>query len=163
MTNCGTCSHGDNYFSFGFVRGKQPLSRKPMAPVNEGARFINTRSGYKKIIVYRDSKGRYYKSLNRKIRIPKGTRLSRHPKITGARREMKSSPKKSKRLNYKKNIPARHRLSARDVYNTRGRKAVGKNFLILQPDGHYKKKILKLDINGRPYFSNLGNKMNFGG
>lgn len=45
------------------------------------------------------------------------------------------------------------RLSARTVYNEKGRKALGKSFRILQKDGKYKMKVLRLRRDGVPYFS----------
>ena len=73
----------------------------------------------------------------------------------------RKSPKR-KVVKNKKNQVVGKRLSARHIYDTEGKKALGKKFRILQKDGTYKVKVLKLRKNGSPYFANkFGNQVSF--
>ena len=94
--------------------------------------------------VYKNTKGRYYKVGSKKIYLKKGTRLTYSRK----------KPKKPKKIIKTKKTKKTKRLSARNVYNKDGKKALGKTFRILQKDGTYVVKILKLRKNGSPYFAN---------
>lgn len=150
--NCNSCSHGSNYFSFGKVESK---------------------SLYKNHIVYTDSKGRYIKVKGKngikKQYLPKGARVTTKKKYPVKkkspvkkkyykRNEVKSPSKKTV-----KNIKGKkigYRLSARTVYNELGTKGLNKSYPILQKDGTYKNKILRLRQNGSPYFSNKFGKTN---
>ena len=89
-------------------------------------------------------------------------RVDRHKR--SPRRYKRRSPKRSPRR-YKRRSPKRKvvkdkrdrkigtRLSARTVYNEKGQNALGKSFRILQKDGKYKMKVLRLRRDGVPYFS----------
>ena len=46
------------------------------------------------------------------------------------------------------------RLSARDIFDRMGMASLGKTYNILQKDGTYKMKVLRLRNNGSPYFAN---------
>jgi len=62
----------------------------------------------------------------------------------------------------KKDKKIGNRLSARAIYNEHGNEYIGKEFDILQPDGNYKQKFLRLRSNGSPYFSNkFGSHLTF--
>ena len=153
-SNCNSCSQNGLYFNFGkktdvklygLIKGKQRR-------------------------VYIDSKGKYYKENNKKKYLPKGTRtykLSLKRKLTPNRktipkyktpkgyylRKKVKSPLKKVVKDKKKEVIG-ERLSARAVFNKIGMKAIGKSFNILQKDGTYKIKYLRLRQNGSPYFAN---------
>ena len=158
MGSCGgnTCSQGGQIYPMSF--GK-PKVKKSM---------------YKNRVVYTDYKGRYIKTrtingLTKKY-LPKGARTTKGPvkmspvrKISPVRKSTvrKSTVRKSpvrkslvKPVKNKRDKKIGHRLSARAIYDKDGYKAVGKKFSILQKDGSYKLKVLKLRVNGSPYFSN---------
>ena len=156
-SKCNSCSQSGLYFSFGkrtdaklyaLIKGKQRR-------------------------VYVDSKGRYYKENSKKKYLSKGTRTQKLlPKKVKSQRKRKLSPKspKSKPKGYylrkkvksplrkavkdKKNRSIGTRLSARAVFNKMGMVGIGKAFRILQKDGTYKIKYLRLRQNGSPYFAN---------
>ena len=112
------------------------------------------RQYYKGRMVHHDSKGRF-------IRKPRGvTRTGRRTVYTkqylprGAKTSTKKGTKKgTKPVKNTRGRVVGRRLSARSVYNDHGRKAVGKSYRILQKDGKYKTKVLKLRRNGSPYFA----------
>lgn len=151
-SKCNSCSQKGLYFSFGkkiddklyvLIKGKQRR-------------------------VYVDSKGKYYKDNNKKKYLPKGTRtyklspkkvkslpkrkMSPKPKGYYLRKKVKSPLRKVVKDKKKRSIGTR--LSARAVFNQMGMKAIGKSFSILQKDGTYKTKFLRLRQNGSPYFAN---------
>lgn len=147
-SNCNSCSQRGLYFDFGkrtdvkfyaLIKGKQRR-------------------------VYIDSKGRYYKENNKKKYLSTGTTthtLSLKRKLTPKRKtpkgyylrkNVKSPLRKVVKDKKKKSIGSR--LSARAVFNEIGMKAIGKSFSILQKDGTYKIKYLRLRRNGSPYFAN---------
>ena len=108
---------------------------------------------YKDKLIYKDVKGRYYISSGRNYYLKKGTRISKTKLKQTPNR--KASPKRKKRKDKSKYKPVKtnknnvlgKRLSARHVYDTKGKKALGKKFKILQPDGSIKTKILRLRKN----------------
>ena len=155
-SKCNSCSQSGLYFSFGkrtdaklyvLIKGKQRR-------------------------VYVDSKGRYYKENSKKKYLSKGTRTQKllpkkvkvpkrklapkgrksKPKSYYLRKKVKSPLRKVVKDNKKKTIGTR--LSARAVFNEMGMSAIGKQFSILQKNGTYKKKYLRLRHNGSPYFAN---------
>jgi len=162
-SKCNSCSQSGLYFSFGkrtdaklytLIKGKQRR-------------------------VYIDSKGRYYKENSKKKYLPKGTKTQNlspkklkvskrksgpkgpksKPKGYYLRKKVKSPLKKVVKDNKKRKIGSR--LSARAVFNEMGMSAIGKSFRILQKDGTYKRKYLRLRQNGSPYFANnFGRKHN---
>ena len=86
------------------------------------------------------------------------TRTKRSPKRS-PRRYKRRSPKR-KAVKDKRDREIGTRLSARTVYDEKGKKALGKSFRILQKDGKYKMKVLRLRRDGVPYFSTkFGNVM----
>ena len=124
MVGCATCSQGGNYFSFGSVTRRSPRRYKRRSPKRSPRR----------------SPRRY------KRRSPK-----RSPRRT-PRRYKRKSPKR-KVVKDKRDRKIGTRLSARTVYDENGQKALGKSFRILQKDGKYKMKVLRLRRDGVPYFS----------
>ena len=81
---------------------------------------------------------------------PKGPK--RKPKGYYLRKKVKSPLRKVVKDKKKRTIGSR--LSARAVFNQMGMSAIGKPFSILQKDGTYKRKYLRLRQNGSPYFAN---------
>ena len=79
-------------------------------------------------------------------------RKSPKRKMTKRKTTKRKSPKR-KVVKDKRGRKIGTRLSARTVYNEKGRKALGKSFRILQKDGKYKMKVLRLRRDGAPYFS----------
>ena len=158
-SKCNSCSQSGLYFNFGKITD---------------ANFYALIKG-KQRRVYVDSKGRYYKDNSKKKYLPKNTKTHKlSPKKVKAPKR-KSSPKgpkgpKKKPKGYylrkkvksplrkvvkdNKKRPIGHRLSARAVFNQMGMSAIGKPFSILQKDGRYKRKYLRLRQNGSPYFAN---------
>lgn len=127
-----------------------------------GTHLVNN----KKRLIYRDTKGRYYLNNGKKKYLKKGTRLSSPIKRKKINQKDYSKIKRKsperKVVKNKKNKVVGKRLSARHVYDTEGRKALGKSFKILQKDGTFKVKILKLRKNGSPYFANkFGQNISF--
>ena len=113
---------------------------------------------YKGNIVHRDAKGRFIRKLS-------GTRGRRVYRKQYLPRGAKTGTKKSysKPVKNKGGRVVGRRLSARSVYNQHGRGALGKSYRILQKDGRYKTKVLKLRRNGSPYFANkFGTLYKFG-
>lgn len=129
-----------------------------------GIRIVSSAKGDLKKKIYKDSKGRYYINNGRKKYLPKGTRLKTtikkiKTKKTGPKKRkdysrIKIKSPQTKTVKNKKDKVIGKRLSARHVYDNYGKKAIGKTFNILQKDGTYKVKILKLRVNGSPYFAN---------
>ena len=154
VSKCNSCSQSGLYFSFG---------------KRTDAKFYALIKG-KQRRVYVDSKGRYYKENSKKKYLPKGTRTQklspkkvkvpkrkypkRKPKPKGyyLRKKVKSPLRKVVKDKKKRSIGSR--LSARAVFNQMGMSAIGKSFSILQKDGTYKRKYLRLRQNGSPYFAN---------
>ena len=132
---CGACSQNGNYFSF----GKKTDAKFYMLVKNKPRR------------VYMDSKGsrRYYKDGTTKKYLPPGTKTYRKSPV---KRPRKSPMRKA--VKNKKDKKIGYRLSARGVYNDMGSRSVGKTFSILQKDGTYKVKVLRLRKNNSPYFAN---------
>ena len=155
-SKCNSCSQSGLYFSFGkrtdtklyaLIKGKQRR-------------------------VYVDSKGKYYKENSKKKYLSKGNKTQKlfskkvkSPKRKSGPKGPKSKPKgyylrkkvKSPRRKVVKDDKKRKigtRLSARAVFNKMGMSAIGKSFNILQKDGKYKTKYLRLRQNGSPYFAN---------
>ena len=92
------------------------------------------------------------KSPARKRKSPARKRKSpARKKVNYAKKVVVSPKRKTVRTNKGKKVGKR--LSARGVYNERGRSAVGKNFNILQKNGEYEVKVLRIRKNGSPYFS----------
>lgn len=152
-SKCNSCSQSGLYFSFG---------------KRTDAKFYALIKG-KQRRVYVDSKGRYYKENSKKKYLPKGTKTHKlspkkvkapkrksgpKPKPKGyyLRKKVKSPFRKVVKDKKKKSIGTR--LSARAVFNEMGMSAIGKSFRILQPNGTYKTKYLRLRQNGSPYFAN---------
>jgi len=147
----------DNLLSFFGVKNKSVDAR------GIGFHLI----GNKRHTIYKDKKGRYYIVGGKKRYLKKGTRLSSPIKRKGPKKQKdyskvkRHSPKRKVVKNKKEQVIGK-RLSARHVYDTEGRKALGKKFRILQKDGTYKLKVLRLRKNGSPYFANkFGNKVSF--
>ena len=161
---CNSCSQGGLYFSFG-----KRQDDKFYVLIKD-----------KQYRVYVDSKGKYYKKNSKKKYLPKGTRtykLSKKKKSLPKRNSQKRNSQKRKPKGYyltkkitsplKKVVKDKNkrvigtRLSARGVFNQNGMRAIGKSFRILQKDGTYKTKYLRLRQNGSPYFANkFGKKHN---
>lgn len=123
-------------------------ARKPKAkPKPKPDKLVGVYNGKK---VYKNTRGRYQLTNGKKKYLKKGTRLT-------------STESKGKKLvKTKDNKVVGKRLSARTVYNKDGEKAIGKKFNILQKNGTYKVKVLKLRKNGSPYFANkFGNHVSF--
>ena len=156
-SKCNSCSQNGLYFSFG------KSSNSKLYTLTKG----------KQRRVYIDSKGKYYIENSKKKYLPKGTRTQKlqpkkikapkghkskpkspksKPKGYYLRKEVKSPTRKLVKDNKKKTIGTR--LSARAIFNEIGTKAIGKSFNILQKDGTYKTKYLRLRQNGSPYFAN---------
>ena len=150
-SKCNSCSQSGLYFSFG-----KKTDEKLYALIKGKQRRV-----------YVDSKGKYYKENSKKKYLPKGTRtqklspkkvksLPKHkrpkPKDYYLRKKVKSPRRKVVKDDKKRKIGTR--LSARYIFNKMGMNAIGKSFNILQKDGKYKTKYLRLRKNGSPYFSN---------
>lgn len=168
-SKCNSCSQGGMYFSFGkkteaklytLVKGKQRRV------------YLDSKGRY-----YKDGSSKKY--LNKNARTfklgPKSPKSPKGPKKTVKKPK---SPQKGPQKGPKKNLPKGYylkktvksptrktvkdknkkkvgtRLSARAIFNEMGMSAVGKSFDILQKDGSYKSKFLRLRQNGSPYFSN---------
>ena len=156
VPKCNSCSQGSSYFSFG-----KKTDTKLYALIKGKQRRV-----------YIDTKGKYYKEKSKKKYLPKGTRTQKlsQKKIKAPKRKFGPKGPKSKPKGYylKKNVksPLRKmvkdkkkrqigtRLSARAVFNQMGMISIGKSFNILQKDGTYKRKYLRLRQNGSPYFAN---------
>ena len=98
---------------------------------------------------------RQYKVPKRKVpkrKVPKRKVPKRKPKVHYLRKKVKSPLRKPVKNKQKRTIGTR--LSARAVFNKMGMSAIGKPFSILQKDGTYKRKYLRLRQNGSPYFAN---------
>jgi len=95
----------------------------------------------------RKSPGRPRKSPGRPRKSPEGSRKG----VNYSKKYVKSPTLKTVK-NKKNNIMGK-RLSARAIYNEYGPKMIGKDFNILQPNGEYIKKYLRLKSNGSPYWS----------
>lgn len=118
---------------------------------------------YNGLIVKKDSKGRYITKSLKKHYLPKGTRVyyEKAKSLKSKKIEKKSTKKTKKPKKYKK-VKSKDktkkvigkRLSARAVFDEKGKMALGKSFKILQPDGSMKMKVLRLRKNGSPYFAN---------
>ena len=146
-SKCNSCSQSGLYFSFG---------------KRTDAKFYALIKG-KQRRIYVDSKGRYYKENSKKKYLSKGTKTQkllpkkvkspkRKPKGYYLRKKVKSPLRKAVKDKKKRTIGSR--LSARAVFNQMGMNAIGKPFSILQKDGTYKIKYLRLRQNGSPYFAN---------
>jgi hypothetical protein len=152
-SKCNSCSQNGLYFSFGKTTD---------------AKFYTLIKG-KQRRVYVDSKGRYYKdnskkkylrknykifklSDSKKRKSPKRKSPKRKPKGHYLRKKVKSPLRKVVKDKKKRSIGTR--LSSRAVFNEMGMSAIGKSFSILQKDGTYKTKYLRLRQNGSPYFAN---------
>lgn len=124
------------------------IKTKPKAkPKVKPDKLVGMYNGKK---VYKNARGRYQVINGRRKYLKRGTRLT-----------STATPGK-KLVKTKDNKIVGKRLSARTVYNKDGRKALGKKFNILQKDGSYKVKVLKLRKNGSPYFANkFGNHITF--
>ena len=81
-------------------------------------------------------------------RKPSKKRKSKKP---SKRKSPKRKPKKV--VKDKKGKKIGKRLSARYIFSEHGSEAIGKAFNILQSNGKYKTKYLRLRKNGSPYFS----------
>lgn len=92
--------------------------------------------------------------VHRKKSPKRKTTKRKSPKRKTTKRKMtkRKSPKR-KVVKDKRGRKIGTRLSARTVYDEKGRKALGKSFRILQKDGKYKMKVLRLRRDGVPYFS----------
>lgn len=151
VSGCTSCSQGGSSFgdysltSFGKAR-------------NYKNRY------YKDHMVKSDTKGRYILVKGKKKYLPKGARTNtkkekkgkkgkkyKKPKGYYSRKNVKSPGRKVVRN--KKGKKVGKRLSARTIFNKQGKKALGKSFNILQKDGKYKTKVLRLRKNGSPYFA----------
>jgi len=95
----------------------------------------------------RKSPGRPRKSPGRPGKSPGGPRKG----VNYSKKYVKSPTLKTVK-NKKNNIMGK-RLSARAIYNEHGQKMIGKGFNILQTNGEYIKKYLRLKSNGSPYWS----------
>jgi len=152
-SKCNSCSQKGLYFNFG-----KPQDSNLYALIKGKQRRV-----------YVDSKGRYYKENSKKKYLPKGTRTqkllpkkvkapkrklspNRKPKGYYLRKKVKSPLRKVVKDKKKRSMGTR--LSARGVFNKMGMVGIGKAFRILQKDGTYKIKYLRLRQNGSPYFAN---------
>lgn len=143
-SKCNSCSQSGLYFNFG---------------KRTDAKFYALIKG-KQRRVYIDSNGRYYKENSKKKYLPKGAKTHKlspkkvksKPKGYYLRKKVKSPLRKEVKDKKKRIIGSR--LSARAVFNQKGMSAIGKSFSILQKDGTYKIKYLRLRQNGSPYFAN---------
>ena len=120
---------------------------------------------YKSKLVKTNSKGRYTLTTggNKKYLEPGArTTSTKNPsskKPSSKKPSTKKPSTKKPSPDYKpvKNYKLKqigHRLSARSVYDKHGAKSIGMKFNILQPNQTFKLKVLRLDKNGRPFFSN---------
>lgn len=157
VSKCNSCSQNGSYFSFGKSTNKSKSSEIKLYAKIKGK---NRR-------VYVDSKGKYYKENSKRRKLPKGTKTYKLspkrktvPKDFYLRKKIKSPLRKVVKDKKKKTIGTR--LSARTVFNEMGTKGLGKSFRILQKDGKYKIKYLRLRQNGSPYFANKFGKTNEG-
>lgn len=146
---CNACSQGGSYFSFGKRTKKVKSSEVKLYAKIKG----------KKRRVYIDSKGKYYKENSKRRKLPKGIKTYKLsskrktvPKGFYLRKKVKSPSRKIVKDKRGKKIGTR--LSARTVFDKMGIKALGKSFNILQKNGSYKTKYLRLRQNGSPYFAN---------
>ncbi len=160
--NCNTCSQKGLYFGFGKTEVKKL--------------YYNNR------VVNQDSKGKFIKVDGKKKYLPKGAKLTsvkkpppaKKPAKKPVKKPAKKPVKKPKGYYLKKKIKSPEkkvvknknkkvigeRLSARAQFNKGGMSVVGKKYLILQKDGTYKEKVLRLRVNGSPYFANkFGNEL----
>ena len=120
--------------------------------------YMNKKTGRKtKKYINRQST----KSPVRKRKSPARKRKSPARKRVNYAKKVVVSPKhKTVRTNKGKKVGKR--LSARGVYNEHGKTVVGKKFNILQKNGEYAVKVLRIRQNGSPYFANkFGNKTTF--
>lgn len=155
-SKCNTCSQSGSYFSFG--KSDSSSDFKSYILINGKERRV-----------YSDSRGRYYHLNSKKKYLPKGTRtFTKKPKRNKISPQRKKNKGPQKRNRPTRNIrsPLRKvvkdtrnrkigmRLSARAIFNETGMRGIGKSFNILQPNGTYKVKFLRLRQNGSPYFSN---------
>jgi hypothetical protein len=148
---CTSCSQGLPLMSFGAAK--------------------QMKTYYNGYVVRKDNKGKYIMVNYKKKYLPKGTRtqtkLVKSPKKKTTTKKKttkkKTTKKKPQKLEKVVKSPSKKvlgkRLSARGVYDRLGKKAVGKQFAILQRDGTYVDKFLRLRENGSPYFSTKFGKM----
>jgi hypothetical protein len=171
-SSCNSCSYGGKYFSFGSSTSNKRMYKNHVVKTDVyGKRYI-TISGRKYYLpkgtrTTKSSPTRRKSSPTRRKSSP--TRRKSSPtrrKSSPTRR--KSSPKKRKPIGYykdkkvksprrkqvkdKKGKKIGRRLSARALYNEGAR--IGSTYNILQSDGSYKVKYLRLRKNGSPYFAN---------
>ena len=157
--NCNSCSQNGLYYENSF--GKAPAKKY-----------------YQNYVVYKDVYGRRYTIHGGKRHfLPKGARTtSKIVKVKSPKRKVNSPRRKPKNYYKDRDVPSKlvktvkdrkgkkigSRLSARSVYNSLGRSAIGRSFNVLQKDGSYKMKFLRLRKNGSPYFANnFGNSNKF--
>ena len=149
--NCNSCSQNGLYYENSF--GKAPVKKY-----------------YQNYVVYKDVYGRRYTIQGGKRHfLPKGARTtSKIVKVKSPKRKVNSPRRKPKNYYKDRYVPSKFvksvkdrkgkkigsRLSARSVYNSLGRSAIGRSFNVLQKDGSYKIKFLRLRKNGSPYFAN---------
>ena len=114
--------------------------------VGKSRRFLQPDGKYKtKYLRLRKNGSPYWRPKKKKNLHPK-------KKKGGPKKGVNYSKKYVKTTKYKKTKNGK-RLSARDIYNKHGKDSVGKSRRILQPDGKYKIKYLRLRKNGSPYWS----------
>ena len=114
--------------------------------VGKSRRFLQPNGKYETKYLRLRKNGSPYWSPKRKNSV--------HPKKKkgGPKKGVNYSKKYVKTTKYKKTENGK-RLSARDIYNKHGKDAIGKGRRILQPDGKYKTKYLRLRKNGSPHWS----------
>ena len=139
MTGCNSCSEGGQYF-FGRTR-KSPVKKKTVK------RTVRKSPVRKKTVKHNVRR----KSPVKRKKVPKGYYL---------RKKVKSPFTKVVKDKRKRTIGTR--LSARALFNRHGKGVVGHSFPVLQKDGTYVMKVIRLRQNGSPYFANKFGNYYFG-
>jgi hypothetical protein len=126
MAGCNSCSEGGQYFFGRTVKRKSTVRRK--------------------------SPARRKSPVRRKTVKRKGPVKKKVPKGYYLRKKVKSPFTKVVKDKRKRIVGTR--LSARALFNRHGKGVVGHSFPVLQKDGRYVMKVIRLRQNGSPYFAN---------
>ena len=136
--DCNGCSQGGTYYttSFGLANrhNKSSTVKRRQTPVRRQSPVKRRPSSVKR----RQSPVKRRQSPVKRRQSPVKRRQ------TQVRRVVKDN----------KNRKIGTRLSARDIFDRMGMASLGKTYNILQKDGTYKMKVLRLRNNGSPYFAN---------
>lgn len=150
-SNCNSCSQNGQYFNF----GKNGFGKNGFGKNVDNKLYVLIKGKQRR--VYIDLKGKYYRENSKKKYLKKGTKtykLSTKQKLSTKRESSKrKSPTLKTVKDNNKNLVG-YRLSARTVFDQKGKEAIGKPFKILQKDGTYQIKYLRLRKNKSPYFAN---------